>query len=192
MVILGFDTSVAHCAVAVWAKTAVVAVAHEAMAKGQAERLMPLMEETLAQAGLGWQDLDAVAVGIGPGNFTGIRISVSAARGLGLALKIPVVGVSSFEVLRPTSGSGTLALKGPRGHVYVQDYDDHGLVGPPRMTEDSADNGPVLPGAAFADALVGRAAVMLASGKDLPAPKPLYIKPADAALPRQPPPKILT
>ena len=60
------------------------------MARGQAERLVPMLEEMLAEAGLGWRDLDALGVCTGPGNFTGIRISVSAARGLALALDVPI------------------------------------------------------------------------------------------------------
>ena len=56
------------------------------MAKGQAERLMGLLEEVLAAQKTTWQDLSAIAVGVGPGNFTGIRIGVSAARGLALGL----------------------------------------------------------------------------------------------------------
>jgi len=77
-VLLAFDTSAAHCAAAVLAGDAIRVERREPMARGQAERLMPLLEEVLAEAGLGWHDLDALAVGIGPGNFTGIRIAVSA------------------------------------------------------------------------------------------------------------------
>jgi len=69
------------------------------MARGQAERLMPMLEEMLAQAGHAWRDLAAIGVGTGPGNFTGIRIAVSAARGLSLALGVPAIGVSGFEIL---------------------------------------------------------------------------------------------
>ena len=81
-VILGFDTSGHHCAAALrWGDDQVAHVTED-MAKGQAERLMPLLQALLDQEGYSWADLDAVAVGVGPGNFTGIRIGVSAARGL--------------------------------------------------------------------------------------------------------------
>ena len=76
------------------------------MQRGQAERLVPLLEELLARNSLGWQDLGALAVGVGPGNFTGIRISVAAARGLALALKIPCIGVSQFEAVSLATGAG--------------------------------------------------------------------------------------
>ena len=64
------------------------------MAKGQAERLMPMLEELLAEAGIAWRIFAPLAVGTGPGNFTGVRISVAAARGLALGLGIPAIGVT--------------------------------------------------------------------------------------------------
>ena len=71
--ILGFDTSAAHCAAALLSGDRILASAHEDMAKGQAERLMDLCAGVLESAGYGYSDLDAIGVGIGPGNFTGIR-----------------------------------------------------------------------------------------------------------------------
>ena len=98
--ILAFDSSGSHCAAALLTGGRIVAARHEEMGRGQAERLFPMLEEVLAEAGAVWNELDAIGVGVGPGNFTGIRIAVSAARGLSLALGIPAVGVSSFEALR--------------------------------------------------------------------------------------------
>ena len=69
------------------------------MDRGQAERLLPMLEEMLAEAGVGWRDLDGIGVVTGPGNFTGVRLAVAAARGLALALGIPAVGVTVFEAL---------------------------------------------------------------------------------------------
>jgi len=77
----------------------IVAQRFEEMKKGQAERLFPLLEEVLGDVGAVWEELDAIGVGTGPGNFTGIRISVSAARGLALALGVPAIGVSGFEAM---------------------------------------------------------------------------------------------
>ncbi|MEO0916506.1 MAG: tRNA (adenosine(37)-N6)-threonylcarbamoyltransferase complex dimerization subunit type 1 TsaB [Pseudomonadota bacterium] len=98
--ILAFDTSAAHCAAALLMGDKIVSQRFEEMKKGQAERLFPMLEEVLGEVGAVWEELDAVGVGVGPGNFTGIRIAVSAARGLALSLEIPAIGVSGFEALR--------------------------------------------------------------------------------------------
>ena len=72
--ILAFDTSAAHCAAALLSGDKLLAHAHEPMAKGQAERLMVLITEVMAMGGAKLGDLSAIGVGVGPGNFTGIRI----------------------------------------------------------------------------------------------------------------------
>ncbi len=69
------------------------------MARGQAERLMPMIEAVLADRGALFEELDAIGVGIGPGNFTGLRISVATARGLALSLGVPAIGVSGFDLV---------------------------------------------------------------------------------------------
>lgn len=123
--ILAFDTSGPHCAAALVQGRDVRASRFEEMSKGQAERLMPLITTTLDDDGLSLDVLDAIAVGIGPGNFTGIRIAVSAARGLALALGIPAIGVSNFEVMRgPKSrrdiSRQLVSLPAPRGGHFLQ------------------------------------------------------------------------
>jgi tRNA threonylcarbamoyladenosine biosynthesis protein TsaB len=69
------------------------------LGKGHAEHLMAVIDAALAAASMGYRDLDAIAVSIGPGSFTGLRVGVSAARGLALALKIPAIGVTTLEAL---------------------------------------------------------------------------------------------
>ncbi|WP_170789746.1 tRNA (adenosine(37)-N6)-threonylcarbamoyltransferase complex dimerization subunit type 1 TsaB [Ruegeria lacuscaerulensis] len=118
-IILAFDTSAAHCAAALLDGDQIVATRVEQMTRGQAERLMPLLEELLAEADCTWQDLSAIGVGIGPGNFTGIRISISAARGLVLGLGIPAVGVSGFDALADGAEDAVPAIRAPRDQVYV-------------------------------------------------------------------------
>lgn len=106
------------------------------MKRGQAERLMPLCGEVLTASGRDYGDLDAIAVGIGPGNFTGIRIAVSAARGLALSLGIPAIGVSGFEWLhqgRDWSGRVMISLPAPQDRTYVQTFVNRAPLGPPTL-----------------------------------------------------------
>ena len=106
----------------------IVASRHEEMSKGQAERLMPMLEEVLGEVGAVCGELDAIGVGVGPGNFTGVRIAVSAARGLALSLGIPAVGVSGFEVVRmlldASRGRSFVLLPAPRDQVYWERASD--------------------------------------------------------------------
>jgi tRNA threonylcarbamoyl adenosine modification protein YeaZ len=133
-----FDTSAAHCAAAVVRGDRLLASRFEEMGRGQAERLMQLLDDVMAEAGCGWADLDAIGVGIGPGNFTGIRIAVATARGLAMALGVPAIGVSSFEILRegaPASGRVLVSLEAPRGLAYVQSFDGDAPAGAPRLVD---------------------------------------------------------
>ncbi len=185
------------------------------MAKGQAERLMPLLEEVLAEGGAAWADLTALGVGIGPGNFTGIRISVAAARGLGLGLGVPVVGVSELEALAfEAEGPALASLDARRGNAYLQGFGAEGApLAPPIMAPvDIAalpDTGPApLCLGDFAEDLAARCGGTVAPPRhplpeaiariaaqrarpDLPPPAPLYLRPADAA-PAKPAPALLT
>ena len=122
-IILAFDTAAAHCAAVVVQGDDVLATQIEAMSKGQAERLFPLIKDVLAKANVGWSDLTAIAVGTGPGNFTGIRISVSAARGLALSLNIPSIGVSRLEAMAfGQSGPITAIIDARQNRIYTQDF----------------------------------------------------------------------
>ncbi|MEJ2000867.1 MAG: tRNA (adenosine(37)-N6)-threonylcarbamoyltransferase complex dimerization subunit type 1 TsaB [Maritimibacter sp.] len=196
-IILAFDTSAAHCAAALLRDGDVVAERVEEMARGQAERLMPLLEELLTEAGLGWKELDAVAVGIGPGNFTGIRISVSAARGLALGLGKPAIGVSVLEAQAEGVARPCLSLADARrGMSYAQVLTEAGGE-TPDMTDSPETLHPELPRAPIADpatlapAIARIAAARLATGEPISRPAPLYIRAADAAPPRDPAPVIL-
>ncbi|RJL13960.1 tRNA (adenosine(37)-N6)-threonylcarbamoyltransferase complex dimerization subunit type 1 TsaB [Paracoccus siganidrum] len=193
---LGFDTSAAHCAAALLCGDRVLASRHEEMAKGQAERLFPLLEGLLAEAGLGWAELDVIGVGIGPGNFTGIRVAVAAARGLALSLGIPAVGVTiteaaAFDLPRPCR----VAVPSRRDQVIWQDFgadeDEQAGSRPQQAAAGALPPGPApaAPAVPLAEAI---ARLALARRQDPgPRPAPLYLRPADAAPPREAAPVIL-
>ncbi|MFV2002925.1 MAG: tRNA (adenosine(37)-N6)-threonylcarbamoyltransferase complex dimerization subunit type 1 TsaB, partial [Paracoccaceae bacterium] len=129
--VLAFDTSAAHVAAALLSGGAVLAEHHEEMARGQAERLFVLLKEMLDGAQVGWRDLSRIGVGIGPGNFTGIRISVAGARGLALSLGIPAIGVSTFEALSHSLRRPLVATVDARGaQLYVQAFTKTGICEP--------------------------------------------------------------
>ncbi|MBO9450909.1 tRNA (adenosine(37)-N6)-threonylcarbamoyltransferase complex dimerization subunit type 1 TsaB [Tropicibacter sp. R16_0] len=188
--ILAFDTSGPFCAAALLRGGDVLDARVEEMKRGQAERLMSLLEEILATAGVTWRDLDAIGVGIGPGNFTGIRISVSAARGLALGLGIPAVGVTGFESLGLSAPDGTLpAIPAPRDHVYIRrsaeapelvPANDAKEIAPLYLPEDEAKT--VI---AIARIAAERYRITVTP------PAPFYIRPADAAPSRDVPPVLL-
>jgi tRNA threonylcarbamoyladenosine biosynthesis protein TsaB len=194
--ILAFDTSAAHCAAALLCGERVI-LRDEQMAKGQAERLMPLLEEMLAEADIGWADLCAIGVGKGPGNFTGVRISVAAARGLALALGIPAIGVSALEAMalgaaRPV----TVMIDARRDEVYVQNFTVDGpglaqltMAGLDPLRGEVVGLGGVAPRYPLAEAIARIAASRM--GEPQPRPAPFYLRGADAAPSSDPPPVIL-
>ena len=115
MKILAFDTALDACSVAVCETDRVIAHRHEALSRGHAERLVPMIELTLADAALQYQDIDLVAVTVGPGTFTGIRIGLSAARGIALTTGVKIAGVTTLAAIaegarRPAAEQEGLAI----------------------------------------------------------------------------------
>ncbi|MGO4907732.1 tRNA (adenosine(37)-N6)-threonylcarbamoyltransferase complex dimerization subunit type 1 TsaB [Pseudorhodobacter sp. W20_MBD10_FR17] len=207
--LLAFDTSAAHCAAALLLHGKIIAEAREEMAKGQAERLMPLIEEMLVKARLTWRDLGAIAVGVGPGNFTGIRISVAAARGLALGLGVPAVGVTGPEALAQY-GEGAICVATPssRGALYLQEFD--GGSPSTEMREAHPDvagfwpepkrqligDWPETDRTVLRPDPIARVRAIAIIGATRAAqnpspPAPFYLRAADAAPPSDPPPVIL-
>lgn len=134
MRILAFDTALRACSAAVLIVKGAerkLARAYEARERGHAEVLMPMIEQVMREAGSAYQDLDRIAVTIGPGTFTGTRIGIATARGLGLALAIPVIGETSLAVMahgiQARSGSEdqplAIAVDARRGQIYFQHFD---------------------------------------------------------------------
>ena len=190
--ILAFDTSAAHCAAALLCAGKIHTRIDE-MARGQAEHLMPILEDVLAAHGLAWRDLDAIGVGTGPGNFTGIRISVAAARGLALGLGIPAVGVSNFDAAayglpRPVE----VLIPAPRDQAYAKRLNENGTDAPRLLApEDARPEAPALP--LPADEMIANIARIAAERfkTETARPAPLYVRAADAAPSRDAPPVIL-
>ena len=182
--ILAFDTSGPWCAACVLAGGTVLAMREEAMPRGQAERLMPMVAEMLEEAGLGWSDPDALGVGTGPGTFTGVRIAVAAARGLALARGIPAVGVTALEAAAlHADGAPAAASAGP-GWFGVQEPG-----GAPRLVpEGGVPAGAVgwAPGVLRPPEPIAVAIARIAAARPGPGPRPapLYLRPPDAAPPR--------
>jgi tRNA threonylcarbamoyladenosine biosynthesis protein TsaB len=98
MKLLAIDSATEACSAAVWIDGAVLA-RYEVIGRGHAERLLPMVDELLAESGLRLQQLDALAFGRGPGAFTGIRIGVGLAQGLAFGADLPLVPVSSLAAL---------------------------------------------------------------------------------------------
>lgn len=120
MKLLAFETATEACSVAVWVDGQ-VRERHDIAPRRHAELALPWAEQLLAEAGIARAQLDAVAVGRGPGAFTGVRLAISIAQGIALALDRPVVPVSTLAVLA-MQGSGErvlAAIDARMGEVYL-------------------------------------------------------------------------
>ncbi|MCZ7938915.1 tRNA (adenosine(37)-N6)-threonylcarbamoyltransferase complex dimerization subunit type 1 TsaB [Agrobacterium salinitolerans] len=208
MIVLALDTSGVDCSACVYDSTfdRVLGEVCETIGKGHAERLMAVIDGALEQAQLSLQNVERIAVTIGPGSFTGIRVGVAAARGFALSLGVEAVGVTTLETLalhhllanpgRPVA----VALDAKRGEAYLQTF---GADGAPlrdaallslddARTATSCFDGVVIGSAApllagseagsgpdhFPVASVAFAAARKPAGQ--PKPSPLYLRGPDA------------
>jgi len=125
--LLAFDCSGASCSAAVLVDGRVVAERFAAMERGQAEALLPMIRDVMAEAGVGWSGIDAIATTVGPGSFTGVRLGLSAARGLALAADRPILALTAFEALAaglaPDDRPVAIAIDSRRGPVFAQRFD---------------------------------------------------------------------
>jgi tRNA threonylcarbamoyladenosine biosynthesis protein TsaB len=136
-VILALDSSAAACSAALLADERLIASRFAAMARGQAEALMPMLREVMTEAGLGFAALDLLAVTTGPGSFTGIRVGLAAARGLALASGRPLLGVTSFAAIAESvppaergAGAFLVAIDSKREELFLQRFDAAGATPP--------------------------------------------------------------
>jgi tRNA threonylcarbamoyladenosine biosynthesis protein TsaB len=204
-VLLAFDTATPLVSVALHdGESDEVVVEHVAeRPMKHAEQLAPLIDRALSDAGIVRQDLTAIAVGVGPGPFTGLRVGLVTARTLAFVLDLPVYGVCSLDVLAveavDTGAVGepfTVATDARRKEVYLARYDADGarLEGPlVDKPAELATDGPVVGQGAllYPDAFPTRvgpeapsagwlARAVAGERVELLDPEPLYLRRPDA------------
>ena len=208
MIVLGLDTCLSSCSVAVLDGERVLASEREVMARGHQERLAPMARDVMAQAGLGFDGLERIGVTVGPGSFTGLRVGIAFAKGLASALSLPAAGVGTLEAMAAEAPGLVFAvIDARRDQVYLQGFED----GRPLMAPDAL--AAPMAAARIAELSMGRpftligsgaplvadlspgAAILLSEGADArhvarlaaarePAPlRPLYLRAPDAKLP---------
>lgn len=133
MKLLAIEAATEACSVAVVTGESVIE-RHLHAPREHARLMLPMIDEVLAEAGLSKRALDAVAVGRGPGAFTGVRLAISIAQGLALGLDRPVVPVSTLAALALEADGDCIAaaIDARMGEVYFAwfERDDDGLVAP--------------------------------------------------------------
>ncbi|MFA5591892.1 MAG: tRNA (adenosine(37)-N6)-threonylcarbamoyltransferase complex dimerization subunit type 1 TsaB [Micavibrio sp.] len=124
--VLALDSALGGCVAAVLCGEAAFQRSLETQ-REQAAKLIPLVQELMGEAAMGFGDLDLIVTTIGPGSFTGLRIGLSAARALGLALDCPVQGVTTFEAMAraavPEAADALVIFETKRSDYYVQAFD---------------------------------------------------------------------
>jgi tRNA threonylcarbamoyladenosine biosynthesis protein TsaB len=181
MLILAIDTALDACAAAVLdTSVGIVAQESQAMKRGHAEALMPLIARVMKASGVAFTALDRIAVTTGPGSFTGLRVGLSAARGIALAADKPVVGVTTLTAFAAPMVSENdahrpvvAAIDARHDHVYF-----HAVAGDGRslIKPKVAPIAEALDAARFdAPHLVGNAAKILADRWPADAPPPFKV-----------------
>jgi tRNA threonylcarbamoyladenosine biosynthesis protein TsaB len=208
MIVLALDTAGVDCSAALYDSDTdeILAEVSETIGRGHAERLMSFVETCVEKARLTLDDVDRIAVTIGPGSFTGIRVGVAAARGFALALGVPAVGVSTLAVLaaaeiEANGGDAVMAaIDAKRGEIYLQAFNSRGVASTEAVVVSVEDARSAA--AAFDGRIVGSGAALiagegreadvdhypirtlarLASAEDasMVRPKPLYLRGPDA------------
>ena len=145
MTTIAFDTSTSRTVAAASCGGAVAEAVLEPPGGGRpghSAQLLAALDGLLDQAGSGWEEVDRIAVGTGPGTFTGLRIAAATAEGLRRATEATVVGVSSLEALAQPALGGDLPvaslIDARRGEVFAAGWDPAGepLFGPVAVSPD--------------------------------------------------------
>jgi tRNA threonylcarbamoyladenosine biosynthesis protein TsaB len=180
MKILAFDSSGGGCSAAVLSGGRLLAEESAPMLRGQAEHLVPMIARAMAAAGLGFGELDLIAVTLGPGAFTGVRIGIATAQGLALATGLPALGLSSFEAVAAAvpqalieGRSLLVAIESRREELYLRAFDHRraplgeGALVPAERWREIAPPGPLVlagDGAGRLAAALGRPDLVTAPG----------------------------
>ena len=126
MLILGIDTATAQVSVAVGGHEGVLASTQSVRGRQHAETLVPAIEFTCRQARIELSEISVVAVDLGPGLFTGLRVGVAAAKAMAHALRVPMIGVPSLDLVAfPLRFSPKLivaAVDARRGELFTASY----------------------------------------------------------------------
>jgi tRNA threonylcarbamoyladenosine biosynthesis protein TsaB len=215
VLVVGFDTATPAVSVALHDGERVVAATLTVDARRHGELLAPMIAKVMADAGVARTDLTGVAVGVGPGPYTGLRVGLMTARVLGAILDIPVYGVCTLDIIAAQAGRERqreflVATDARRKEVYWARYDAAGrrvegpLVGAAAEISGAAglpvagDGGALYPEAfgaviepAHPDArtlcdVVARTLGGSGDGPELLAPQPLYLRRPDAREPGAP------
>jgi len=202
--LLGFDTATPRVTVALWDDGQVVARSDSDEAMRHGELLGPGVASVLAQAGASGADIHAIAVGVGPGPFTGLRVGLVTARTLGWTWGVPVHGVCTLDVIAAAVegvDDFVVASDARRKEVYFAKYHDGNRVAGPLVakpdavatSDPAAGQGAVLYPQAFphvVDVVYPDAGVLcrlVAQGRaEILDPEPLYLRRPDAVAPGAP------
>lgn len=181
MLILAIDTALDACAAGILDTVTgrMIAQESQAMKRGHAEALMPLIGRVMGQASVAFSILDRVVVTTGPGSFTGLRVGLSAARGIALAAEKPIVGLTTLAayaapVVSENGDDPVIAAVDARhDNVYLQVIAGNGTaLAAPRV----ASIAEALEAAQFgAPRIVGNAAQLLADRWPADAPPPVAV-----------------
>jgi tRNA threonylcarbamoyladenosine biosynthesis protein TsaB len=147
VIVLGLDTATSSSAAALRLADGSTSEARDDPPAGEhpghATRLLDLSRELLDRAGIGWGELERIAVGVGPGTFTGLRVGIATARGLAQSLAIDLVGVSSLQALAygalaseeaPLDDAIMAIIDARRGEVFVAAFAPDGELGLRELT----------------------------------------------------------
>jgi tRNA threonylcarbamoyladenosine biosynthesis protein TsaB len=207
VLVLGFDTATPAVSAALHDGARIVGSALTVDARRQGELLAPMIEKVMADAGVDRAGLTAVAVGVGPGPYTGLRVGLVTARVLGSVLGIPVHGVCTLDIIAAEAAPGReflVATDARRKEVYWARYDAAGhrvegpLVGPAAEVPGArelpvAGAGGALYPAAFGELLEPAhpdartlCEIVVAGGEASMPPEPLYLRRPDAREPGAP------